>query len=218
MVLALMGSDSVAARQQVDALRGLSEAGLPFGPWADSLASRIPAEESQNEEGLRQIREGMAAFQAQGTRLGRPTQLLLLAKGYAQADKAEAGLAALDEALAWMDQTGVRMLEAEAHRLRGELLLANQSPQTEPSDSAAAEGCFRRAIAVARRQEARWWELRAAVSLCRLLEERKGPQDASRAEAHRMLAEVYDRFSEGFEMPDLRAAWALLTEFSRSNW
>ena len=166
------------------------------------------------------MRQGLATFEMVGTPLGRAAQLLLLAQGYARAGKVEAGLAALDEALTWMDETGVCMLEAETHRLRGELLLAGRSPGTGVSDSAVgatAEACFRRAIAVARQQEARWWELRATVSLCRLLEERNGPQDASRAEAHQMLAEVYGRFTEGFDTPDLREARDLLAEVSQGQ-
>ena len=217
MALSLFGRDAAAARQQVNALRGLNEVALVFGPLADSLTGRSSTEESRNESALQQMREGMATFEELGTRLGRAAQLLLLAQGYAQADKVGAGLAALDEALTWMDQTGVCMLEAEAYRLRGELLLAGRSQRVEPSDSAAAEGCFRRAIAVARRQGARWWELRATVSLCRLLKERNGPQDASRAEAHQMLAEVYGWFTEGFDTPDLREARALLAEVSQGQ-
>jgi tetratricopeptide (TPR) repeat protein len=220
MVLSLMGRDPVAARQQVEALRGSSAVALIFGSLADSLAVRRPAEEGQNEADLQQMREGMATFQAQGTRLGRPAQLLLLAQGYAQAGKTEAGLAALDEALTWMDQTGVCMLEAEAHRLRGELLLADRFLGTETPDPAvgsAAEVCFRRAIAVARRQEARWWELRATVSLCRLLKERKAPQDTDCAEALQTLAEIYDWFTEGFDTLDLREARALLAEASQGQ-
>jgi len=142
--------------------------------------------------------------------------LLLLAQGYTRAGKAEAAMASLDQALAWMGQTGICMLEAEAHRLRGELLLAGRSPATETG--AAAEACFRRAIAVARQQEARWWELRATVSLCRLFEEGKnGPQYVSWAEAHQMLAEVYGRFTEGFDTPDLREARDLLAEVNQGQ-
>ena len=218
MVLSLIGRDAAAARVQVDALRGLSEAGLFLEPWADSLTSRSSAREGQ--EDLHQMRQGLATFEMVGTPLGRAAQLLLLAQGYARAGKAEAAMASLDEALAWMGQTGVCMLEAETHRLRGELLLAGRSPGTETSDSAvgaAAEACFRRAIAVARRQEARWWELRATVSLCRLLKERNAPQDTDCAEALQTLAEIYGRFTEGFEMPDLREARALLAEVSQGQ-
>ena len=101
------------------------------------------------------MRQGLAAFQMVGTPLGRAAQLVLLAQGYARAGKAEAGLAALDEALTWMGQTGVCMLEAEAHRLRGELLLAGRlagQALADPTRCEAAEACFRRAIAVARQQ------------------------------------------------------------------
>jgi predicted ATPase len=166
------------------------------------------------------MRQGLATFELVGTPLGHAAQLLLLAQGYARAGKAEAALASLDEALAWMRQTGVCLLEAEAHRLRGELLLAGQCLEHAPSDPGipeAAEACFRRAIAVARRQEARWWELRATVSLCRLLKERKAPQDTDCAEAFQTLAEIYGRFTEGFQMPDMREARALLAEASQGQ-
>ena len=179
MVLAVIGRDAVAARHHVDALRQLSETGLFFEPWADSLAGRSSAKENQTDECLQQMRQGLAAFQVVGTPLGRAAQLVLLAQGYARADKAKAGLAALDEALAWMGQTGVRMLEAEAYRLRGELLLVG--PPLEPSSAApaipeAAEACFRRAIAVARQQGARWWELRATSQL---MPAAQGPERAA---------------------------------------
>ncbi len=166
------------------------------------------------------MRQGLATFEMVGTPLGRAAQLLLLAQGYARAGKVEAGLAALDEALTWMDGSGVCILEAEAYRLHGEFLLAGRFPGTGVSESAVgakAEACFRRAIAVARRQEAQWWELRATISLCRLLDERNGPQDVSRAEVHQMLAEVYGRFTEGFDTPDLREARDLLAEVNQGQ-
>jgi DNA-binding SARP family transcriptional activator len=215
MILAVIGRDAAAARLQVDALRQLSAAGLFFEPWADSLAGRSSAEENKTEESLQQMRQGLAAFQMVGTPLGRAAQLVLLAQGYARTGKVEAAMAALDEALTWMGQTGVCMIEAETHRLRGELLLAGWSPGMGVSESAVgatAAACFRRAIIVARQQQARWWELRATISLYRLLEERNGPQDTSRTEARQMLAEVYGWFTEGFDMPDLQEARALLAE------
>ena len=217
MVLSVIGGDAVAARHHVDALRQLSEAGLFFEPWADSLAGRSSAKENQTDESLQQMRQGLAAFQMVGTPLGRAAQLVLLAQGYARAGKTDSGLASLDEALTWMRQSGVCMLKPEAHRLRGELLLAGQSLEPARADPAileAADACFRRAIAVARQQGARWWELRATVSLFRLLKDRNGPQNPSRTEARQMLAEVYGWFSEGFDMPDLQEAQALLAEDS----
>ena len=220
MVLSVIGRDAVAAKLQVDALRQLGAAGLFFEPWADSLAGRSSAEENQSEESLQQMRQGLAAFQMVGTPLGRAAQLVLLAQGYTRAGKVEAAMAALDQALAWMGQTGVCMLEAEAYRLRGELLLAGRFPGTGVSEfavGAQAEACFRRAIAVARRQEARWWELRATVSLCGLLKERKSPQDTDCAEALQTLAEIYGWFTEGFDTLDLREARALLAEASQGQ-
>jgi adenylate cyclase len=215
MAFSLFGRDAAAAWQQANALRQLNEVALAFGPLADSLAGRSATEESRNESAVQQMRQGMAAFEELGTRLGRAAQLLLLAQRYAQADQVGAGLAVLDEALTWMGQTGVRMLEAEAYRLRGDLLLAGRSSAQGAFDrasTATAEACYRHAIAVARGQEARWWELRATVSLCRLLKERNASQDTDSSEAHQMLAEIYDRFTEGFDTPDLREARDLLTE------
>ena len=215
MVFSVIGRDAVAAKLQVDALRQLGAAGLFFEPWADSLSGRSSAEENLSEESLQQMRQGLAAFQIVGTPLGRAAQLVLLAQGYARAGKVEAAMVALDQALTWMSQTGVCMIEAETHRLRGELLLVGPGLEPARADLAileAAEACFRRAIAVARQQGARWWELRATSSLCRLLKDRNEPQNTGRTEARQMLAELYGWFSEGFDMPDLQEARVLLAE------
>jgi predicted ATPase len=130
--------------------------------------------------------------------------ILRLAQRCALAGQVNEGLDSLDEAQAWIDHTGVRLLEAEVHRLRGDLLLMDQA--TDADALHAAETSFRAAIAVARRQEARWWELRATVSLCRLLREQSTVNEARRAEARQMLAEIYGWFSEGFDTLDLREA------------
>ena len=221
MVLSVIGWDAVAAKLQVDALRQLGAAGLIFEPWADSLAGRSSAEDKiKAKKACNKCRQGLAAFQMVGTPLGRAAQLVLLAQGCARAGKVEAAMAALDEALAWMGQTGICMLEAETHRLRGELWLAGWSPGTETSDSAvgsAAEVCFRRAVAVARRQEARWWELRATVSLCRLLKERKAPQDTDCTEAFQTLARSTAGSPRGSKCRSLREARALLAEVGQGQ-
>ncbi len=88
-------------------------------------------------------------------------------------------------------------------RIKGELLLTCDSP-------AEAEDCFRRALEVARAQEAKWWELRATTSLARLLRDTN-----RRDEARAMLAEIYDWFAEGFDLPDLKDAKALLDELNK---
>ena len=107
-------------------------------------------------------------------------------------------LDAIDEAFAFAEKTGERYLEAELHRLRGELLLLESRVE-------AAADAFERALAVARRQGARSLELRAATSQARLLK-----RDGRKAETRELLSSVYSAFTEGFETPDLQDAKALL--------
>jgi predicted ATPase len=111
-------------------------------------------------------------------------------------------LSVLAEALAQVEKTDERYYEAELRRLKGELLLMQ-------GDKTKAEGSFHKAIEVARRQQAKSWELRATVSLCRLWQG-QGRMDKAR----HVLAEIYGWFSEGFDTPDLKEAKALLEELS----
>src|SRR5205823_6899358 len=133
---------------------------------------------------------------------GRPTFLTLLAEAYAAAGQAEAGLDALAEALALMDHTGERYYEADLHRLKGELLVQQAVP-----DAPQAEACLQQALAVARRQQAKSWELRAALSLSRLWK-----RQGKGTEARELLASIYGWFTEGFDTADLQEAKALLEE------
>jgi predicted ATPase len=114
------------------------------------------------------------------------------------------GLALLDEALALVNKTGERWPEAELHRLKGELLLLLSA-----DNHAEAEGCLHQALAVARRQQAKSLELRAATGLSRLWQ-----QQGKRTEAHQLLAEIYSWFTEGFDTADLQDAKALLEELA----
>ena len=114
----------------------------------------------------------------------------------------EEGLDRLDEAAKLIDTTQERWSEAEMHRLRGTLLLSMREPT-------AAEDSFRRALAVARRQSARFWELRAATSLARLWRDQ-----GKRVEARELIAPVYCWFTEGFATRDLKEAKVLLDELS----
>jgi class 3 adenylate cyclase/predicted ATPase len=156
------------------------------------------------EEGLTQIQQGLAASQAIGVRRDRPYHLALLAEACAQGGQTVTGLAALAEALTTVATSMVRWWEAELHRLRGALLL--QHAVAPPGE---AEGCFQQALAVARRQEAKALELRAAMSLARLWQ-----QQGKRAEARDLLAPIYGWFTEGFETADLQEAKALLEELA----
>jgi predicted ATPase len=146
----------------------------------------------------------MAAFEATGARHYKPSCLTLLAEALALAGKIEEGLAALDDALAQAAVYGVTNSNAEIHRLRGEL--TGRLPYPDP---AKAEDSFRTALAIAREQGTRGYELRAATSLARLW----GKQGRW-TEAHDLLAPVYGWFTEGFGTADLRDAAALLAELA----
>ncbi len=123
---------------------------------------------------------------------------------YGRIGQVDEGLRLLAEALVLADTTGERWYEAELHRIKGKLLLQHAVP-----DTLQAEACFQQALAVARRQQARSWELRAAMSLSRLWQ-----QQGKRAEARELLAPIYRWFTEGFDTPDLQEAKTLLKEVS----
>jgi predicted ATPase/DNA-binding SARP family transcriptional activator len=161
------------------------------------------AAQGRTEEGMVQLREGIAMARSMGTELMMPHGLVRLAEACRRAGQAQKGLAAVADALATVNRTGERFCEAEAHRLKGELLWL------EGADEADVETCFLRAIEVARRQRATSWELRAVMSMSRLWQEQGKEQ-----EARRLLADAYDRFTEGFETPDLQEARSLLEALS----
>ena len=119
-------------------------------------------------------------------------------------EQPETGLAVLAEALTLAETTGERWYEAELYRLKGELLLQQNS-----DNHTEATSCFHQAIAIAQSQQAKSWELRAAVSLARLQQQQGKPQ-----EAHDLLASVYHWFTEGFDTADLQDAKALLDELA----
>jgi len=152
------------------------------------------AAQDETAEGIDRMRRGLEAWRATGAELVRPYFLGLLADGLATADRAGEGLALLDEALETVDATEERWCEAELLRLHGELLVKCAAP-------AEAERSSERALAVARRQEAKSLELRTAISLARWW---RGQQRA--ADARQLVAEVHGWFIEGFETPDLEAA------------
>lgn len=161
-----------------------------------------------DEERIAVIRQGLAAYQATGAELGRPWILALLAEAYGQAGRVEEGLGILSEALTLVEQSGERCYEAELYRLKGELLWQQAQGRRRRGDvEAAVERCFRQALEIARRQQAKALELRAAVSLARLWQRR-----GKRRQARQVLAEVYDWCIEGFDTADLKDAKALLEE------
>ena len=156
------------------------------------------------EHGVAQIRQSLAQFRARGDIQTIPHALTVLADVYGQVGEPQKGLEALAEALGVLERTNERRREAEIHRLRGELLLSLPGQHADE-----AEGCFERALAVARQQSARMWELRAATSLARLWGEQ-----GERQKARELLAPVYGWFTEGFDTPDLKDAKVLLDELA----
>jgi predicted ATPase len=154
------------------------------------------------DEGLALLKEGLAAYRATGALSSGPNILQLLAACHRRSGQPEQGLKDLDEAAAQIDATQVRHQEAEMHRLRGELLVVVDDP-------VAAEASLHQAIAVARRQSAKLWELRAASSLARLWRDQ-----GKRTEARDLLAPIYGWFTEGFDTPVLQDAKALLEQLA----
>jgi predicted ATPase len=131
----------------------------------------------------------------------------MLARAYAEAGRATEGLTTVAEALAIVKRSGERLYEAELYRLQGELLLHQPA-----GNSQEAESCLRQALDVARGQQAKSLELRAAMSLSRLWQQR-GKRDEARA----LLAPIYGWFTEGFDTADLQEAQALLEDLSASS-
>ena len=158
----------------------------------------------QAEAGLEEMQRGLREWRDLGLKLTVPLHLTQLAKAYAALHQPETGLEYLAEALTIIEETGERWHEAEAHRLSGELLLSLPT-----ADTYAAESSFRKAIEVARSQQAKWPELRAARSLARLWADQ-----GKLADAHDLLAPVYAWFTEGFDTADLKDAKALLDELT----
>jgi predicted ATPase len=158
------------------------------------------AEQGAYASGIAMLRQGLTDWVATGAETHRTYFLGLLADALGRGGQIEEGLGVLAEALTFMHGTGTVFHGAELHRLQGEFLL-----QKDRSEVACleAEACFHRALAIARRQQAKSLELRAAMSLTRL-----------HAEARPILAECFDWFTEGFDTPDLQEARVLLEKVS----
>jgi predicted ATPase len=155
-----------------------------------------------NEAGLDQMQHGLAAKRAGGAEIKVPYYLGLLASAYAVVGEPNRALSLLGDALDRVEDTGERWFEAELHRRKGQIL--RQLPRP---DLTQAETCFRYAQAIAQKQGAKLWELRATTDLARLWREQ-----GRRAEASDLLAPIYGWFSEGFDTADLMEAKALLDE------
>ncbi len=197
--------ESQAVCEQAEAGMTLAlEQGFPY--WAvrgPILRGWALAAQGQRAEGLAHMQQGLADWRATGAGLLRSYWCALLAEVYGQVGQPEAGLDILAETLPLMDKAGERCWAAELYRLKGELLLQ------AVADARQAEACLHQALDIARRQQARAWELRAAMSLSRLWQ-----QQGKREAARELLAPLYGWFTEGFATADLREAKALLQQLS----
>jgi serine/threonine protein kinase/predicted ATPase len=160
------------------------------------------------EEGINLMWQGLNAYRSLGTGMQLHHYLGLLAELCERGGKIKEGLEAVAEGLEDVNKSGEGYYEAELYRIKGELALKKSGVQDKTKQD-EAERCFRQAIDISRSQKAKSWELRAVMSLSRLLRK----QD-KKPEARQMLAEVYGWFTEGFDTPDLKEAKALLKELS----
>jgi predicted ATPase len=195
--------DVPAVHEQAEAAVTLSTEQV-FPHWVargTSLRGWALAMQGQGEEGMAQVRQGIAAWRATGAALLVPYLCTVLADVAEHLGHPADGLQALAEAHTLMEQHEERWWEAEVSRLRGVLLLR----QAGTPEAEEAEACLRRALAIARRQEAKSLELRAAMGLSRLWQE-QGKRDKARE----LLAPIYAWFTEGFDTADLQEAKALL--------
>jgi class 3 adenylate cyclase/predicted ATPase len=206
-IISQVRRDVPAVHEHAEAAVALSTAhGFPlWTAWGTSLRGWALALQEQSEAGLAQLRQGLAAYRATGAALWVPYLCTMLADVADRLGHPADGLQALAEAYTLVEQHEERYWEAEVCRLRGVVLLRQTgTPQGE------AETWLRQALDVARRQEAKSLELRAAMSLGRLWQ-----QQGKRIEARELLAPIYGWFTEGFDTADLEEAKALLEELSR---
>jgi predicted ATPase len=155
--------------------------------------------------GIARMREGIAAWRDTGAELFLPFHLTQLATACGNVGQADVGLTVVAEALALVERGGEHIWDADLYRVRGDLMLMSGA------DASAAEACFHDALAVARRQGAKVYELRAAVSLSRLLK-----TQGQTEKARMLLSKTYSWFTEGFDTADLQEAKVLLSALAES--
>jgi predicted ATPase len=200
-LLSLDGSDA-ALNERAEELVGVAtEQGFPYWrAFGTMVRGWVKVRNRDVTEGMSLLRSGLAAHRDTGAELVAPIMMSHLARACEVAGHIGEGLAHLDDALQIVERTGEHWIAAELNRHKGRLLL-------QQGHAEAAENFYRKALGIAEAQEAKLWELRAAVSLARLRRDQ-----GRRAEARDLLAPAYGWFTEGFATPDLQEAKALLGE------
>ena len=204
-MLGQLSCDHSVTGERAGAARAVAgEYGLAaFEAWASVIHGWAIARSGDSGEGLKTMRAGLDATAASDATIIRPYLLGLLADALASDGQVDEGLRAIDEAVALVEANDERYFEAELHRLRGDLLLRTAAG----SPPVAAEEAFRRALEIARSQEAKSLELRAAMSAARLL----ASQERA-SEGCALVSEIYGSFTEGFDTRDLREARRVIEE------
>jgi len=199
------GNFATAKMRSDEAVALTSEKGAAFWKAFASLNQGwLSAVTGDAQDAVHTISSAIASYRSTGATLLTPLYLLHLARAYAELGQSEDASRCVDEALTRIETSGERWLEAEARRIAGEVSLMS------PGENAAkAEAYFESALALARAQQAKSWELRAAMSMARLWRDQ-----GKRHEARNLLAPVYAWFSEGFDTLDLKEAKGLLCELS----
>jgi predicted ATPase len=165
--------------------------------WALALAGKAA-------DAVQMISSAVTAYRSTGATLFLPVYVPHLARAHAELDRFDDAWRCIGEAMTLVKATQERWCEAEIHRIAGEISLMSLQP-----DAAKAKACFERALAVARAQQAKSWELRAAMSMARLWRDQ-----GKRHQARALLARVYGWFTEGFDTLDLQQAKALLEQLA----
>ena len=218
----LRGDERLAYDNAQAAIDVASEHGLVlYQAMATITRGWALTEQRRQEEGIQQMRQGLAGHQATGTEVLLPHFLALLAEALGKSGQAEEGLRISEEALVVADRNGEGYYRAELFRIKGELLITQATSRGvsraatggkagfdgEPAVVAQAEACFEQSIKIAQLQKAKSLELRAVMSMSRLYQ-----RQGKKKEARHLLTQIYDRFTEGFDTVDLRGARALLDE------
>ena len=184
-----------------------AENGFPHWATLGAIYRGEALAEQGQAGGISQMRQGMVALRESGAEQLQSYLLGRLAEAFGIDGQVEKGLATLVEALDFVGKTRECYYEAELYRLQGELSLQIHSRRHADGIQKGAEASFRKALSIARRQEAKSLELRAATSLARLWQ-----GQGQVVEARELLAPVYEWFTEGFDTKDLQEAKVLLEE------
>ena len=211
----LRGEAALAQERAETAIALADDHGLELWSASGSInRGWARVEQGSVEEGINELQRGLTAYDATGARLWRAYSLGLLAQAFARSRKIDQGLATISEALTLAESTGEDWASAELHRVNGELLIvqAGEDRDARSPHVARVEGCFEKALEIARRQQAKSWELRVVTNLGMFRQ-----QLGLRRDVRKLVADCCSWFTEGHETADLKKAEAFLSQLSPSK-